>query len=61
LTGHRVSRRSTGDALKVGRGVGDVDTRSPKHEVRNNPAAAAADLDMNSRRDNRDGNTVDAV
>jgi hypothetical protein len=61
LIGHLVSSSSAGEALKVGRGVGEVETRSPKQEVRNSPAAAAAERLMKSRRVSREGNTVEGV
>jgi len=51
---HLVSIRS-GTRPNVGRGVGVVETRSPKHEDRNRPAAAAADRLMKLRRVNRPG------
>jgi hypothetical protein len=56
LIGHRVSISGTAVALNVGRGLGLVDTRSPKHEDRNSPDAAAADRVMNVRRVMRFGN-----
>jgi hypothetical protein len=41
----------------VGRGVGEVDSFPPKHDVRKTPAAAAADRLMKVRRVIASGNT----
>src|SRR5918994_1112291 len=60
LIGHRVSTPA-GVASNDGLGVGLVDRRSPMHDVRNTPAAAAAERDMKSRRVRRRGYTSVSV
>jgi hypothetical protein len=49
LIGHLVSR-AFGTWPYAGRGVGAVETRSPKQEDRKSPAALAAERVMNVRR-----------
>jgi hypothetical protein len=47
--GHRVGI-SVGDLPYVGRGVGEVEIRLPRHDDRNRPDAAAADRVRRDRR-----------
>ncbi len=56
MIGQRVSTVGAG-VPNVGRGIGVVATRSPKHEDRNRPAALAAERFMNVRRVSRLGYT----
>jgi hypothetical protein len=58
--GHLVST-AFGTGPYAGRGVGAVETRSPKQEDRKSPAALAAERVMNVRRVIRSGNTDTGV